>query len=335
ARPPEPAARGDAYAGIVGSSPSMQELFTTLRSLEGTTVPVVIEGESGTGKELVARAIHARSPRAQGPLVAVNCGAIPEALVEAELFGHVKGSFTGAHADRAGLIEAADGGTLFLDELGELPLDAQAKLLRVLESGEVRRVGSGDVRTVDVRVVAATNRDLKRAIVEGGFREDLFYRLAVFRLRLPPLRERPQDVPRLVAHTLTTLGRPDAIVEPEAMRVLVGRRWPGNVRELKNVLERALALSGGERIDTAHVTPEEPESGGGGSGRDEDLYDIPLQDARALFSLRYAKRAIERADGSVPEAARRSGVSRQTFYRAIADGQRVLEGTPAPDAQAE
>ncbi len=331
ARPPEPAARGDAYAGIVGASPAMQELFTTLRSLEGTTVPVVIEGESGTGKELVARAIHARSPRAAGPLVAVNCGAIPESLVESELFGHMKGAFTGAHADRAGLIEVADGGTLFLDELGELPLDAQAKLLRVLESGEVRRVGAGDVRTVDVRVVAATNRDLKRAIAEGGFREDLYYRLAVFRLRLPPLRERPQDIQRLVAHTLAALGRTDAVVESEAMRVLVGRRWSGNVRELKNVLERALALAGGGSITAAHVAPDEPEAGGPTS--DDDLYELPMQDARALFSLRYARRAIDRADGSVPEAARRSGVSRQTFYRAIADGQRVLEGGAPTDVQ--
>jgi two-component system response regulator AtoC len=324
-RPAEAPARGDAYVGLVGASPVMQELFTTLRSLEGTVVPVIIEGESGTGKELVARAIHTRSPRTGGPLVVVNCGAIPENLVEAELFGHMKGAFTGAHADRAGLLENADGGTLFLDELGELPLDAQAKLLRVLESGEVRRVGATQVKNVDVRVIAATNRDLKRAIAENAFREDLFYRLAVFRLRLPPLRERPQDVPRLVAHLLSTLGRPDAALAPSTMPALVARRWPGNVRELRNVLERALALAGDAPIGPEHVAAEE-QDGGSGGGADPDLFDMPLQDARALFSLRYAKRAIERAEGSVPEAARRSGVSRQTFYRAIADGQRVLEG---------
>ena len=319
------------YQELVGSSSPMRELFGLLRSLEGTEVPVVIEGESGTGKELVARAIHARSPRAKGPMIAVNCGAIPETLVESELFGHVRGSFTGAQADRPGLIEAADGGTLFLDELGELPLDAQAKLLRVLESGELRRVGESHTRSVDVRVVAATNRDLRRAIAEETFREDLFYRLAVFRLRIPPLRERPQDVPMLVQHLLRSLGRPDAPVAPETMRALVARRWPGNVRELRNVLERALALAGRGPILPEHV-PEEA-----GPGADEadasDLFELPLQSARALFSLRYARRAIERSAGSVPEAARRSGVSRQTFYRVIAEGERLLtgEGDPPPE----
>ena len=318
----------ESYQGLVGASAPMRELFTLLKSLEGTEVPVVIEGESGTGKELVARAIHARSPRAQGPLVAVNCGAIPETLVESELFGHARGSFTGALADRPGLIEAADGGTLFLDELGELPIDAQAKLLRVLESGELRRVGESQTRSVDVRVVAATNRDLRRAIAEESFREDLFYRLAVFRLRIPPLRDRPQDIPLLVGHLLRGLGRSDAELGPETMRALVARRWPGNVRELRNVLERALALAGRGPIRPEHL-PEE--SGPGADAADAgDLFDIPLQSARALFSLRYAKRAIERAAGSVPEAARRSGVSRQTFYRVIAEGERLLAGEGDP-----
>jgi two-component system, NtrC family, response regulator AtoC len=307
----------------------MQELFATLRSLEGTSVPVIVEGESGTGKELVARAIHARSPRAQGPMVAVNCGAIPESLVESELFGHAKGAFTGAHADRAGLIESADGGTLFLDELGELPLEAQAKLLRFLESGELRRVGEAATRSVDVRVVAATNRDLRRAIADGDFREDLYYRLAVFRLRLPPLRERAQDIPRLVGALLAALGRPDAAIAPDAVQALAKRRWPGNVRELRNALERALAIAGDGPIGAPHVAPEEPEAAAGG---DEDLYGRPLQEARAIFSLRYAQRAIEEAGGSVPEAARKAGVSRQTFYRALAEGQQALSGG-ATDAE--
>jgi diguanylate cyclase (GGDEF)-like protein len=314
------------YAGLVGDAPSMRELFAMLRSLEGTAVPVVIEGESGTGKELVARAIHVRSPRKDGPLVAVNCGAIPAGLVESELFGHAKGAFTGAHADRRGLMEAANGGTLFLDELGELPLDAQAKLLRALQENEVRRVGEDRPRAIDVRVVAATNRDLREAIAGGEFREDLFYRLAVFRLRLPPLRERPQDIPLLARHLLMALGKPDAVLDAATSDALVRRKWPGNVRELKNALERALALAGAGPIRSDHLS--EGDSPGAG-GLDNSWFERPLPDARALFTYEYAKRAIARANGSVPGAARSSGVSRQTLYRAMTDGERILGGGAA------
>ncbi|MBX3467863.1 MAG: sigma 54-interacting transcriptional regulator [Planctomycetes bacterium] len=324
---------GDAaYEGIIGRSPAMREVFAVLRSLEGTQVPVVIEGESGTGKELVARAIHARSPRRQGPLVTVNCAAIPEALVESELFGHVRGAFTGATSDRAGLLEAADGGTLFLDEVGELPLDAQAKLLRALQQGEVRPVGASDVRRVDARIVAATNRDLRRMIAEGTFREDLYYRLAVFRVELPPLRRRAEDIPLIVEHVLAALARRGVStggITGAAVAALGGRAWRGNVRELENVLERAAALAAGAAIDVAHIRSDDEDLP---AGVDAPLFELPMKQAKALFSHAYARRAIERAGGSVPGAAATAKVTRQTLYRVLAEGDRVLEALQRGEA---
>ena len=235
--------------GMVGASPAMEKFFDVLAKVVHSEVPVLVLGETGTGKELVARALVREGPRAKGPFVAVNCAAVPPNLLESELFGHKRGSFTGAVADREGHFATAHGGTLFLDEIGDMPLPMQSKLLRALQEGEVRPVGSNRSRKVDVRVVAATHRDLLRESRAGTFREDLYYRLAVVTLALPPLRERTGDVgllvrslvPRLAAE----LGRPPAVVLPDALVLLEAWHWPGNVRELENELRRALALAPG------------------------------------------------------------------------------------------
>jgi NtrC-family two-component system response regulator AlgB len=233
----------------------MQRIIDLAKQIAPGAISVLIEGESGTGKELLARLIHRHSGRAGSPFVAVNCGALPETLLESELFGHVKGSFTGAVRDREGRFEVANGGTLFLDEVGEIPQSIQVKLLRVLQSREFERVGESTPRKVDVRVVAATNRDLEAAVSSGAFREDLFYRLNAVRLKLPPLRERPEDIPLLVQHIL---GRHENAgeVTTEALRALTSYPWRGNVRELENIIERALLLSRGEPITMQHL-PEE------------------------------------------------------------------------------
>ncbi|MGP3792018.1 sigma-54-dependent transcriptional regulator [Pseudomonas sp. B392_1p] len=255
--PAKPAARnekpaGNGEIGIIGSSPAMEDLFGKIRKVAPTDSNVLIQGESGTGKELVARALHNLSRRAKAPLISVNCAAIPETLIESELFGHEKGAFTGASAGRAGLVEAAHGGTLFLDEIGELPLEAQARLLRVLQEGEIRRVGSVQSQKVDVRLIAATHRDLKNLAKTAQFREDLYYRLHVISLKLPPLRERGADVSE-IAHTLLArqaaqMGREDLRFTIDAEQVIRHYAWPGNVRELENAIERAVILSEGPDI---------------------------------------------------------------------------------------
>ncbi len=244
---------------LVARSQQMLDLFRTVRKIAEFKTTVLIGGESGTGKELIARAIHRLSPRAQAPFIAVNCGAIPDTLLESELFGHRKGAFTDANRDRKGLFEEASGGTLFLDEIGELPLGLQVKLLRVLQEGEVRRLGDSQDIKVDVRVVAATARDLSAEVGRGAFREDLFYRLNVFALLLPALRERREDIPLLVEHFLARMnarmGLAVAGTSPEAMRLLVDHDWPGNVRELENCVERAIVLCEGTQIE-ADSLPE-------------------------------------------------------------------------------
>jgi two-component system, NtrC family, response regulator AtoC len=239
-------ARTYAVNGIVGACPAMQDVFERIRKVAPTSSTVLILGESGTGKELVARAIHAQSPRREAPIVTVNCAAVPSSLIESELFGHEKGAFTGASSAHAGLIEAADGGTLFLDEIGELPLTVQAQLLRVLQNGEVRRVGSTRMRRVDVRLVAATHRDLVVMIQEGTFRSDLYFRLRVVDVKLPPLRERGEDIDELALYLLekicARLNRPRRTMSPGALQAIRGHSWPGNVRELENAIERAVIL---------------------------------------------------------------------------------------------
>src|SRR5215471_19073596 len=241
--------------GMIGKSPAMQMVFRTLQKVAEYKTNVLITGESGTGKELVARAVHDLSPRAAGPFVAVNCGAIPEPLLESELFGHRKGAFTDASRDKRGLFEEASGGTLFLDEIGELPLSLQVKFLRAIQEEEIRRLGDTKETPVDVRVVAATVRDLPAEVKAGRFREDLYYRLNVLPVHLPPLRERPEDVPLLVEHFVAHYARKHGMrvdsIAPEAMAILLDYAWPGNVRELENTIERAMVLCEGTRIEAA------------------------------------------------------------------------------------
>jgi DNA-binding NtrC family response regulator len=271
-------ARTYAVDGIVGACPAMKDVFERIRKVAPTSSTVLILGESGTGKELVARAIHAQSPRRDAPIVTVNCASVPSSLIESELFGHEKGAFTGASSAHAGLIEAADGGTLFLDEIGELPLTVQAQLLRVLQNGEVRRVGSTRVRRVDVRLVAATHRDLAVMIQEGSFRSDLYFRLRVVDVVLPPLRERGEDIDELALFLLekicTRLNRPRRGMSAGALQAIRGHSWPGNVRELENAIERAVILFDATTLLREHLgleaAPSRP-SPSAPPGEDDDL----------------------------------------------------------------
>jgi DNA-binding NtrC family response regulator len=245
----EPLENKNYFYGMISNHPSMKEIFGLIQSLQQSTTPVIIQGETGTGKELVARAIHENSPRKSERFIAVNCGAIAKELIESELFGHEKGAFTGAVGQREGLFELADGGTLFLDEIGELPLDLQPKLLRVLESGEIRRVGSSKNIHVNVRIITATHRNLSVEVRESRFREDLYYRIYVLPITLPSLKQRISDIGLLTDHFLKKLKS----IHPKALKKLISHSWPGNIRELKNVLERATLLSGGQEIDENHI----------------------------------------------------------------------------------
>ncbi|WP_342375840.1 sigma-54 dependent transcriptional regulator [Myxococcus stipitatus] len=305
-------------SGMVGGCAAMRDVFERLRKVAPSPATVLVLGESGTGKELVARALHAQSPRADGPLVSVNCAAIPEGLLESELFGHEKGAFTGALTAHAGLVEAAHGGTLFLDEVGELPAPAQARLLRMLQDGEVRRVGSTRPRKVDVRIVAATHRDLPRRVQEGAFRQDLYFRLRVVEIRLPPLRERGEDLPVLARHLLEKacrkVGRAPMTLSPETLAALSTHPWPGNVRELENALERAVILADGPLVtpdllalelparDAAEeaLEPAEPEADEPGGGSMEDYF--------RRFVLEHQEHMGE------TELARRLGISRKALW---------------------
>ncbi|HLF12379.1 MAG TPA: sigma 54-interacting transcriptional regulator [Gammaproteobacteria bacterium] len=245
------------FGRIIGESPALKKMLARLEAVAQTSASVLIQGESGVGKELVAHVIHARSPRSQGPLVKVNCASIPHELFESEFFGHVKGAFTGAHRDRVGRFQLADGGTIFLDEVGEIPLDLQSKLLRVLQESEYERVGDDRTHSVNVRVIAATNRDLESAVADGRFREDLYYRLSVFPIDVPPLRERGDDVVQIASHflerTCQEFGHPPLTLSRQQAALLKRYEWPGNIRELKNVIERAVILSRGKvlRLDLA------------------------------------------------------------------------------------
>jgi len=248
------------YSGIIGKSKSMQDIFNIIKKIAPLDSTVLISGETGTGKELIARAIHFNGPRRNKKLVTINCGAMPLELLESELFGHKRGAFTGATNDKAGLFETANGGTIFLDEIGEMPKPLQVKLLRALQEGEIRRVGENTPRNVDVRVIAATNRDLGEDVKAGRFRQDLFYRLNVVPVRIAPLRERPEDILPLIDHFLekygAKMGKNDVRIAPSAVKVLLGHRWAGNVRELENTIERALALSGDSRMLSEEHFPQ-------------------------------------------------------------------------------
>jgi transcriptional regulator with GAF, ATPase, and Fis domain len=248
------------FGRIVGTSQALRRMLKRIEAVAETPASVLVQGESGVGKELVAREIHARSPRSDGPLVKVNCASIPKELFESEFFGHVKGAFTGAHRDRIGRFQLADGGTIFLDEIGEIPLELQGKLLRVLQESEFERVGDDITKSVDVRVIAATNRDLERLIVDGEFREDLFYRLSVFPVDVPPLRERGDDIVQLAQHfleqTCKDFGREALTLTRSQVANMKSYGWPGNVRELKNVIERAVILSPGKSLRLDLSMPE-------------------------------------------------------------------------------
>lgn len=254
------------FGRIIGESPALKKMLARVEAVAQTSASVLIQGESGTGKELVAHVVHARSPRSEAPLVKVNCASIPGELFESEFFGHVKGAFTGAHRDRIGRFQLADGGTLFMDEIGEIPLDLQGKLLRVLQEGEFEQVGSDRTRSVDVRVVAATNRDLDKAVEDGTFREDLYYRLSVFPIDVPPLRERGDDIVQLASHFLEKIcqdfGHRPLSLSRQHLELMKNYDWPGNVRELKNVIERAVILSRGKmlRLDLAMADIPKPAS---------------------------------------------------------------------------
>ncbi len=312
---------------VVAESPAMQAVLRRAHDFADSDAPVVIQGESGTGKEVVARALHAASPRRGKSFVPVNVAALPAELLESELFGHVRGAFTGATAEKQGLLEAAHGGTLFLDEIAELPLPLQPKLLRALEDGEVRRVGDTRAFGVDVRFVCATHQDLARAVAEGRFREDLFYRLKVLTLRLPPLRERPEDVLPLARSFLAAEKRPGPGFGPEAEALLLAHGWPGNVRELANVVRHAAALARGGRIEPEHL-PDELRGPGATAGHAEA--DRGGFDGMTLAEVERAHvlRVLERCGGSQTEAARALGIGRNTLWRKL----RAWEGaTASPD----
>ena len=296
------------FDNIVGKSARMAEIFDTIRKIADSPSTVMVSGESGTGKELVARAIHFNSQRRSKPFVSVNCGAIPEALMESELFGHVKGAFTGAVANKVGLFSAAEAGTLFLDEITEIPTLLQVKLLRAIQEREVRRVGDTRDLRVDVRLIAASNRELEQAVSEGVLREDLFYRLNVIPIHLPPLRERREDIALLVAHFLQKFGRQlnkDVRgVTPEALAILERYHWPGNIRELENVLERAIVLGGGEVLG-ADALPESVRRERPMKALEVDLPEDGMDLEATLDALegRYLQRALDRSGGVQTKAA--------------------------------
>jgi DNA-binding NtrC family response regulator len=316
----------DQFEDLVGQSSQMRAVFKLVETVSYSTATVLIQGESGTGKELVARAIHFRSPRREKPFVAVNCSALTDTLLESELFGHIKGSFTGATGNKKGLFEAADGGTIFLDEIGEIPPATQVRLLRVLQEGEVKRVGANDTLKVDVRVIAATNVDLLKAKETGRFREDLFYRLNVINLQLPPLRDRPEDIPLLAHHFLKLYtGKMNKKVggfSPSAMESLTTARWVGNVRELENAIERAVVLTSSEIIEVEDLPAEvRSEQRGAGAVEVFSLAHLPYAQAKKLamraFERRYLSALLEKSQGNVSMAARAAGVDRSNFRRLL------------------
>ncbi|MCP4600644.1 MAG: sigma-54-dependent Fis family transcriptional regulator [Proteobacteria bacterium] len=312
------------YGNIIGSSPPMLEVYRMIDSVSHSTSTVLLQGESGTGKELVARAVHSRGQRAAKSFVPVNCSAIPENLVESELFGHVRGAFTGAVSTRMGLFEAADNGTILLDEVGELPLQVQVKLLRALQEGEIKRVGSSEPAKVDVRVIAATNVNLHQAMLEGTIREDLYYRLNVISIYIPPLRERIEDIPLLAYHFLRKYalrsGRDIRRISLEAMRSLRSYNWPGNVRELENAMERSVVMARSDVIVPGDL-PRSVVSTADSTVSRNVLFDLPFSEAKKRiiegFEKDYVQEVLRRAGGNVSEAARQAALDRSNFRRIL------------------
>ena len=309
--------RVEGQSDLIGDSPAMERARKLIAKVAPTDSTVLVLGETGTGKELAARAIHDQSTRADMPFVAINCGALPESLIESELFGHRRGAFTGADEHRVGLFEVASGGTIFLDEIGELPKAMQAKLLRVLESGEIRRVGDNDSFTVDVRVVCATHRDLEEMVADGDFREDLMFRINTFEIRLPALRERTDDIPGLARHLLARF-RPsvhagDEAFTPEALQTLQAHTWPGNVRELANVIEHAAILCDELPIDAEHL----PSRFGRPRLRGPHFKVGPAQTLREI-EMQVIQQTLDKYSGNKPKAADELGISLKTLYNKLA-----------------
>ena len=323
--------RNDRFGEALGNSVSMREVFTTLERASPTDLTVLLEGETGTGKELLAEALHRKSRRGTHPYVVVDCGSIPRDLIESELFGHTKGSFTGAVGDKKGLFETADGGTIFLDEIGELDLELQPKLLRVLERGEVRRVGSAATLPVNVRIVAATNRDLLNEVAAGRFRQDLYYRLSVVKVRVPPLRERRDDIPviaRSIAAEIAT-EFPDMVEESAVAHIasLVSRykeySWPGNVRELRNVIERTLVFHEDQSVPghtgegPAAIAPAMAKPGPGGQRSGLPIFRVAKHEAVTRFEREYLEAVLEQCASNVSKAARAAGLDRRNFQKLL------------------
>jgi DNA-binding NtrC family response regulator len=318
-RPSEERARPGAFGTMVGHSRAMREVFEAVQRVAPTEATVLIVGETGTGKELIARAVHDLSERAGGPFIPVNCASLAEGVLESELFGHVRGAFTGAVADRSGLFAAARGGTIFLDEVGDVSLSLQQRLLRVLQEREVLPVGAVRAEAVDVRVVAATHRSLRDEVERGRFREDLFYRLNVFQIHVPPLRARPSDIPLLVEAALGRVRErgpslPAVAFSPLAMRLLRAHDWPGNVRELFSVVESAAIRAGGVRIEAQHLPPEIRDPHGATLGDDRRYRPVSPEEERSAIVA-----ALEEADGSRTRAAEILGMSRTTLWRRMKD----------------
>jgi transcriptional regulator with GAF, ATPase, and Fis domain len=313
------------FGEAIGQSVEMRRLFATLERAARTDATVLLLGETGTGKDVVAQALHEASPRANAPFVTVDCGAMPESLMESELFGHVRGAFTSALGDRKGAFEEADGGTIFFDEIGELPLTLQPKLLRALESRQVRRVGANQGRRVDVRVIAATNRSLAGCVNDGSFREDLYYRLAVIELELPPLRARREDIPALAARFLERFTGAPGPVPPEILSALLTRSWPGNVRELRNFIERSVTVGWSHVPPAPKGSPQEVTAtsalGSELAARLEELFRMQLKEARLhwteQFESIYIRALLQRAAGNVTRAAELAGVSRRFLQRTM------------------
>jgi DNA-binding NtrC family response regulator len=334
--------RGDRFGDALGTSPPMQRLFALLARAAGTDATILLQGETGTGKEAIAEAVHQASRRARGPFIVVDCGSIPRELIASELFGHARGSFTGAAGDKQGLIEAAHRGTLFLDEIGELALDLQPQLLRVLDRRQVRRVGETHPIDVDIRVVAATHRDLRAMVRAGELREDLFYRLAVVATRVPPLRDRREDIPALAAWFAERMGRGGWAPSPALREQLLAHEWPGNVRELRNVVERALSLGTSSFAALSGTAPSAPASGPdegpaaaaaaepaagappeGGAPRPPaaDVLELPFKEAKAAlvegFERDYLTALLARHRGNISRAATEAGIDRNYIHRLV------------------
>lgn len=311
-----------AFAGIIGRSDAIKKVLDTVTKVAPYNSTILVNGESGTGKELVARAIHNLSPRAAGPWIPLNCGAIPENLLESELFGHVRGAFTDAHVDKRGLFQEADGGTIFLDEVAELSPALQVKLLRVLQEGEIRRLGDTKTIPVNVRVIAATLRDLREEVRNGRFREDLYYRLNVIQIEIPPLRDRPEDIPALVDHFIATqnrrLGTQIRGVDADALQIMVDYAWPGNVRELQNCIERGVVLSQGNTIDVS-LLPDRLKEAKDELAQVFQTNELSIKKLSAVLERILIKRALKQTHGNRTAAAKLLEISHRALLYKIKD----------------